>query len=139
MRETLIRLIHEEGFSIRQASFRANIFYPTAKVINKIYLQENRIEKKKKRNRKKTCRTMACVKDKIKDDVLSAINLEDEEEQDLAKSSENKEKEDSEMRDDQDCPCDEEEKCCVQTESEDDSSRNDAIISAIATKSSPVV
>ena len=38
---------------------------------------------------------MACVKDKIKDDVLSAINLEDEEEQNLAKSSENKEKEDN--------------------------------------------
>ena len=53
MREHLIRLIHEEGYSIRQASFKADIFYPTAKVINKIYMSENRIEKKKKRNRKK--------------------------------------------------------------------------------------
>jgi transposase len=46
MRKELIRLIYEEGLSIRQASLRTNIFYPTAKVINKIFQKDGRIEKK---------------------------------------------------------------------------------------------
>ena len=51
-RSKLIKLIYEDGISIRQASFMSDISYSSAKVINKIYLEENRIEKKKKRIKK---------------------------------------------------------------------------------------
>lgn len=51
-RHELIRLIHEENMSIRQAAIRQNISYPTAKAINRIYMQESRIEKKKVRERR---------------------------------------------------------------------------------------
>ena len=54
MRHELIRLIHDEGYSIRQASIKTNIFYPTAKVINKIFQSDGRIEKKKHRAKRKS-------------------------------------------------------------------------------------
>ena len=38
--------------SIRQAAFETQISYPTAKAINRIYKQEDRIDKKKVRERK---------------------------------------------------------------------------------------
>ncbi len=52
----LVRLIYEEGQSIRQAAIASHIYYPTAKAINKIYLAEKRIDKKQHRFRKITPR-----------------------------------------------------------------------------------
>ena len=51
-RHELIRLIYEEKISIRQAALRINISYPTAKAINRIYKQENRVDKKAVRQRR---------------------------------------------------------------------------------------
>ena len=51
-RHELIRLIYEDNFSIRQAALRINISYPTAKAINRIYKQEDRVDKKKVRERR---------------------------------------------------------------------------------------
>ena len=51
-RRLLVKLIYEEGFSIRQAALTSKIYYPTAKAINKIYKSENRIDKKRHRFRK---------------------------------------------------------------------------------------
>ena len=51
-RHELIRLVHEDKVSIRQAAIRLNISYPTAKAINRIYKQEERVDKKKFRERK---------------------------------------------------------------------------------------
>ena len=42
----LIQYIYEDGLSIRQAALRANIIYPTAKAIHKIFIKEKRIEKR---------------------------------------------------------------------------------------------
>ena len=42
----LIRLIHEENLSIARAAEITEIFYPTAKAINKVYKNENRTAKK---------------------------------------------------------------------------------------------
>lgn len=39
-------LIHNNGYSISRAAKMVNIYYPTAKAINKVYLRENRIQKK---------------------------------------------------------------------------------------------
>jgi len=50
-RRRLIQFIYDEGLSIRQAAFRANIIYPTAKAIHKIYVTERRIDKKDHRFR----------------------------------------------------------------------------------------
>ena len=36
-RRLLIDLIYKQGMNIRQAAIAANIYYPTAKAINKIY------------------------------------------------------------------------------------------------------
>ena len=44
-RRLLIELIHEKGMNIRQAAIAVDIYYPTAKAINKIYRQTGRIEK----------------------------------------------------------------------------------------------
>ena len=51
-RHELIRLIYEDNVSIRQAAIRMNISYPTAKAINRIYKQEDRVDKKKHRVRR---------------------------------------------------------------------------------------
>ena len=51
-RHELIRLIYEEKISIRQAALKINISYPTAKAINRIYKQENRVDKKAVRQRR---------------------------------------------------------------------------------------
>ena len=42
-RKELVRLIHEEGFSIIKAAEATAIYYPTAKAINKVYKRENRV------------------------------------------------------------------------------------------------
>ena len=52
-RQMLIRLIHEEGMNITQAAKLSDIYYPTAKVINKVYLREGRTAKKIVRDRSK--------------------------------------------------------------------------------------
>ena len=41
--------------SIRQAAIASQIYYPTAKAINKIYMSEKRVDKKKSRFRKIAC------------------------------------------------------------------------------------
>ena len=51
-RHQLVKLIYEEGWSIRQAAIASQIYYPTAKAINKIYIGEKRIFKKQHRFRK---------------------------------------------------------------------------------------
>jgi len=45
-RHQLIKLIHEQGQSISRAAKIVSIYYPTAKAINKVYVRENRIQKK---------------------------------------------------------------------------------------------
>ena len=68
-RHQLIQLIYGgEKLSIRQAALRINISYPTAKAINRIYKQENRVDKKKKRDRRET-----------EDDVTTSSKLPDSE------------------------------------------------------------
>ena len=54
-RHQLVKLIYEEGWSIRQAAIASKIYYPTAKAINKIYISEKRVDKKKSRFRKIAC------------------------------------------------------------------------------------
>ena len=51
-RRLLVKLIYEDGISIRQAAKGSNIYYPTAKAINKIYIAEKRIDKRQHRFRK---------------------------------------------------------------------------------------
>lgn len=46
LRQKLIDLIHSKGYSIAKAAQVSGIYYPTAKAINKVYLRENRTEKK---------------------------------------------------------------------------------------------
>ena len=53
-RQMLISLIHEEGMNITQAARLSDIYYPTAKVINKVFLREGRTAKKIVRDRSKT-------------------------------------------------------------------------------------
>lgn len=53
-RRLLVKLIYEDGVSIRQAAISTKIYYPTAKAINKIYIAEKRIDKKQHRFRKLT-------------------------------------------------------------------------------------
>ncbi len=45
-RQELIRLIYEQGISIRQAAIACSIPYPTAKAVNRTYKSEGRINKK---------------------------------------------------------------------------------------------
>lgn len=45
-RHLLVKLIHQDGMSIRQAALSSRIYYPTAKAINKIYTTERRVDKK---------------------------------------------------------------------------------------------
>ena len=51
-RHELIRLIYEDKISIRQAALRIGISYPTAKAINRIYRNEDRVDKKAVRQRR---------------------------------------------------------------------------------------
>jgi hypothetical protein len=46
LRKSLIDLIHTKGYSIAKAALVTGIYYPTAKAINKVYLRENRTQKK---------------------------------------------------------------------------------------------
>ena len=50
-REKLVYYIHVEGMNITQAALAADVYYPTAKVINKIYKREGRTAKKLIRER----------------------------------------------------------------------------------------
>jgi transposase len=52
-RKELIRLIHEEGMSIVKAAEVTGVYYPTAKAINKVYKNENRVQKRSFRYRTK--------------------------------------------------------------------------------------
>jgi transposase len=52
-RKELIRLIHIENYSISQAAKELDIYYPTAKAINKVYRKENRSQKREFRFRAK--------------------------------------------------------------------------------------
>ena len=61
-RQLLIKLVYEQGWSIRQAAMAAQIYYATAKAINKIYKSEKRICKKTHRFRKIA---PSCPKDHI--------------------------------------------------------------------------
>ena len=45
-RQQLVYLIHTKGYSISHAAKLSQIYYPTAKAINKVFLKENRIVKK---------------------------------------------------------------------------------------------
>lgn len=45
-RQMLIQLIHKHNYSISHAAKIVDIYYPTAKAINKVFMRENRIEKK---------------------------------------------------------------------------------------------
>lgn len=45
-RKQLIELIHNKGYSISKAAMMTKIYYPTAKAINKVYIKENRTQKK---------------------------------------------------------------------------------------------
>ena len=52
-RRLLVKLIYEKGMNISQAAKAADIYYPTAKAINKIYQKQNRTNKKIHRERSK--------------------------------------------------------------------------------------
>lgn len=45
-RQELVKLINEDGLTIKEASRRLNIPYPNAKAVNQIYKNENRTAKK---------------------------------------------------------------------------------------------
>ena len=53
-RKELVRLIHQQRFTIRAASRATGISYPNAKAINATYIQEGRVSKKTFRFRLKT-------------------------------------------------------------------------------------
>ena len=61
-RRLLVKLIYEDGLSIRQAAIGSNIYYPTAKAINKIYIAEKRIDKRQHRFRKIAPRSAGAAK-----------------------------------------------------------------------------
>lgn len=45
-RKELIRLIHVEGLTIKDAATRLDVPYPNAKAVNKIFKKERRTEKR---------------------------------------------------------------------------------------------
>ena len=51
-RRILLNLIHVKGYNISQAAKVTDIFYPTAKAINKVYKNTGRTDKKVHRNKK---------------------------------------------------------------------------------------
>ena len=53
-RRVLLDLIHNRGMNISQAAKATNIFYPTAKAINKVFKQTGRTDKKLHRNKKQS-------------------------------------------------------------------------------------
>jgi len=72
-RRLLVKLIYEDGLSIRQAAIGSTIYYPTAKAINKIYMSEKRIDKKQHRFRKIAPNTTS--KDATKNQLTEAGSL----------------------------------------------------------------
>jgi len=65
-RRQLIELIHNKGYSISKAALLTNIYYPTAKAINKVYVKENRTQKKAFRCRVKNCdKNLVVIRKKI--------------------------------------------------------------------------
>ena len=66
LRRQLIHLIHDKGMSIAKAAQMTDIYYPTAKAINKVYLKENRTQKKAFRFRLKNIeKNFVVVRQKI--------------------------------------------------------------------------
>ena len=51
-RQALVRMINVEGKRIVDAARELDIYYPTAKAINKVYLREGRFMRKKSRVKK---------------------------------------------------------------------------------------
>lgn len=65
-RKMLIDLIHNKGYSIAKAALSTGIYYPTAKAINKVYVKENRTQKKAFRFRLKNVeKNFVVVRQKI--------------------------------------------------------------------------
>ena len=65
-RKQLIDLIHNKGYTISKAATTVGIYYPTAKAINKVYLRENRTQKKAFRFRLKNIeKNFVVVRQKI--------------------------------------------------------------------------
>jgi hypothetical protein len=66
LRKQLIELIHNKGYSIAKAALATGIYYPTAKAINKVYVKENRTQKKAFRFRLKNIeKNFVVVRQKI--------------------------------------------------------------------------
>ncbi len=66
LRKQLIELIHNKGYSIAKAALSTGIYYPTAKAINKVYVKENRTQKKAFRFRLKNIeKNFVVVRQKI--------------------------------------------------------------------------
>ena len=65
-RKKLVDLIHSKGYSIAKAALTTGIYYPTAKAINKVYVRENRTQKKAFRFRLKNIeKNFVVVRQKI--------------------------------------------------------------------------
>lgn len=45
-RSELIKYVHQHGLKIARAAEIAGIYYPTAKAIYKVFVKENRVEKR---------------------------------------------------------------------------------------------
>lgn len=68
-RKELVRLIYEEQCSIAKAAELTQIYYPTAKAINKVYKNEQRIQKR-------VCRYRAKKEDKQEGVIRNKIDVE---------------------------------------------------------------
>jgi hypothetical protein len=77
-RKELIRLIHDELFTISKAADTTGIYYPTAKAINKIYKNEQRIQKRDFRYRtKKEDKESGVIRNKIAIEKVSFSRLDE--------------------------------------------------------------
>ena len=75
-RKELIRLIYEEGYSIVKAAEATQIYYPTAKAINKVYKRESRVQKRCFRYRtKKEDQESGVVRNKIPIERLEVVAI----------------------------------------------------------------
>lgn len=76
-RKELIRLIHEEGYTIKKASKQTEVPYPNAKSINAIYKVENRTAKRETRFRfKKIDELVHIHRNKLKIDQTNPYEKE---------------------------------------------------------------
>ena len=53
-RAMLIHMVYQKVQNVAEAARNLNIYYPTAKAINKVYLNENRVLKKSANNKRMT-------------------------------------------------------------------------------------